>query len=124
MSTSFHWIPLIVKSCGCTLTPMSKDTRPPSYPLRLPPELRAQLEDAAKEAHRPLSSEIILRLEASLDNFDQVNKLTAKNAELKDALKQVHELTGLAQDIKTHREEIERRLAEMDKRIEKKEEAK
>ena len=37
------------------------------YPLRLRPELREQLETAAKQGGRSLQSEIVARLEASFD---------------------------------------------------------
>lgn len=35
------------------------------YPIRMPPELRTQLEEAAKEGNRSLHAEIIARLQAS-----------------------------------------------------------
>ena len=45
---------------------MNVDTRPPPYSMRLDPELRAQLEAAAKAAGRSLHAEISMRLEESL----------------------------------------------------------
>jgi hypothetical protein len=36
------------------------------FPLRLPVELRAKLERAARESHRSLNGEILFRLERSL----------------------------------------------------------
>ncbi len=45
---------------------MNVDTRPPPYSMRLDPELRAQLEAAAKAAGRSLHAEISIRLEESL----------------------------------------------------------
>ncbi|WP_081232211.1 Arc family DNA-binding protein [Pseudomonas chlororaphis] len=42
---------------------MSRDITP--FALRMPPELRAQVEDAAKSKGRSLNSEILARLEAS-----------------------------------------------------------
>ena len=41
------------------------------FKLRMPAALRAQVEQAAKEARRSLNAEIVLRLEAS---FAQVGK--------------------------------------------------
>lgn len=46
---------------------MTKETRPSSYPLRLPDVLREKLESSAKENNRPLSSEILMRLEYTFD---------------------------------------------------------
>jgi len=37
----------------------------PQFKLRMPPELRAQVEQAAKAAHRSLNAEIVIRLEAT-----------------------------------------------------------
>lgn len=37
----------------------------PQFKLRMPATLRAQVEQAAKEARRSLNAEIVLRLEAS-----------------------------------------------------------
>ncbi|MBY6208784.1 MULTISPECIES: Arc family DNA-binding protein [Halomonas] len=37
----------------------------PQYKLRMPPELRDKLKEAAKENHRTMNAEIIARLEAS-----------------------------------------------------------
>ena len=45
---------------------MSEDNRITPYPLRIDPELRAELEAAAKNAGRSLQSEISRRLYASL----------------------------------------------------------
>jgi hypothetical protein len=36
------------------------------FPLRLPAELREQLERAARESHRSINGEIVFRLERSL----------------------------------------------------------
>lgn len=45
---------------------MKDKAQQPSYPLRMPPELRDQLEGAAKDNRRSLNAEIIARLEESL----------------------------------------------------------
>jgi len=37
------------------------------YPLRMPDDLRQQLEAAAKENHRSLNAEIVARLQESFD---------------------------------------------------------
>ncbi|MDX1296934.1 MAG: Arc family DNA-binding protein [Pseudomonas sp.] len=43
----------------------------PQFKLRMPPELRAQLEQTAKEARRSLNAEIVLRLEATFAQAKQ-----------------------------------------------------
>lgn len=43
----------------------------PQFKLRMPPALRAQVEQAAKEARRSLNSEIVLRLESSFAQLKQ-----------------------------------------------------
>lgn len=77
-------------SFGYTFTSMSKENRPSSYPLRLPEDLREKLEQSAKENGRPLSSEILMRLEFTFDSDAQkkrekelldVQELTNKNAQ-------------------------------------------
>lgn len=45
------------------------------FKLRMPPELRTQVEQAAKEARRSLNAEIVLRLEAT---FTQVKQEAAQ----------------------------------------------
>jgi hypothetical protein len=42
---------------------MSREAQ--QFKLRMPPALRAQIEQAAKAAHRSLNAEITIRLEAS-----------------------------------------------------------
>jgi len=37
----------------------------PQFKLRMPPALRAQVEQAAKAAHRSLNAEILVRLETT-----------------------------------------------------------
>lgn len=44
---------------------MNSKTQPPSYPLRITPEMRERLENAAKENGRSLNAEIVQRLEES-----------------------------------------------------------
>ena len=44
-----------------------KPAQRPSYPLRMPDELRAKLEEEAKHIGRSLHAEIVARLEQSLD---------------------------------------------------------
>ena len=44
---------------------MADQKQPQSYPLRMPEELRKQLEDCAKENNRSMNAEIIARLQAS-----------------------------------------------------------
>ena len=37
-----------------------------NFPLRLPRDLRTQLEEAARDSHRSVNAEIVFRLERSL----------------------------------------------------------
>ena len=46
------------------------------YPVRLTPELREKLEDAAKTAGRSLNAEMLLRLEASFFEAGEIKTLT------------------------------------------------
>lgn len=48
----------------------NEQRQPPSYPLRLEPEIRAKLEAIAKANGRSLNAEISLRLEASLKSVE------------------------------------------------------
>ena len=59
---------------------MNVDTRPPPYSMRLDPELRTQLEAAAKAAGRSLHAEIAMRLEESLRGT--TNKTTSTETTL------------------------------------------
>lgn len=83
------------------------------FMLRLPQGMREKIKACAEENGRSMNSEIVSRLEASFESFEKVDKLTVTNKELRAALKRIHELTGLAQDMKAHREEIDRKVAEM-----------
>lgn len=46
---------------------MSRDIAP--FGLRLPVSLRQELEKAAKNSHRSINAELVLRLEQSLDRY-------------------------------------------------------
>ena len=50
-----------------TIALMEEKPRTTPYPLRMPDELRAQLEDAAKNGSRSLHAEIVARLQESFD---------------------------------------------------------
>jgi len=50
---------------------MPKKYKYPTYQLRLPPELKAALEDVARKNERSLNSEITHRLEKSLEADEQ-----------------------------------------------------
>lgn len=41
----------------------------PQYKLRMPPELRDKLKQAAKDNHRSMNAEIVARLQASFDDL-------------------------------------------------------
>jgi len=45
---------------------VKRDDARVSFPLRLPRDLRAQLEAAARDSHRSVNAEIVFRLERSL----------------------------------------------------------
>jgi hypothetical protein len=47
------------------------------YPVRLTPELREQLENAARAGGRSLNAEMLLRLEASFMDVGEIQSLTA-----------------------------------------------
>lgn len=53
---------------------MSEPRRQPAYPLRMPQELRKQLEDSANENKRSLNAELIARLEESLFPYVDADK--------------------------------------------------
>lgn len=78
------------------------------YPIRMEPELRAALEEAARNGNRSLHAEIIQRLEQSLDpnrlkspgqwgSVSEDGKITFKGAH--DLLSELQELTLRAQMI-------------------------
>ncbi|WP_314407346.1 Arc family DNA-binding protein [Pseudomonas kuykendallii] len=51
--------------------------QPPSYPLRIDPELRERLETAARSARRSLNAEITDRLQATLDLDEYMAEIKA-----------------------------------------------
>lgn len=54
------------------------EKQPPSYPLRMPQELRERLAEVAKESGRSMNAEIVARLEGSLSessDAEMVHKL-------------------------------------------------
>lgn len=48
------------------------EKQPPSYPLRMPQELREQLAEVAKQSGRSMNAEIVARLEQSLQQSDPI----------------------------------------------------
>lgn len=64
-------------------------TPAPDFKLRLPPELRAQIDDAAKRNSRSVNGEIVARLEASfVTPADwELGELRAELASVKAQLK-------------------------------------
>ncbi len=47
----------------------------PQYKLRIPPELKKQIENAAKDSNRSMNAEIVLRLQQSFLNDSSVTPL-------------------------------------------------
>lgn len=47
------------------------EKQPPSYPLRMPQELRERLTEAAKANNRSMNAEIVARLERSFQDGDE-----------------------------------------------------
>ena len=60
-----------------------------SYPLRMPPELRQELENAAKNTGRSLNAEILVRLQQSLETSE------GRKPTLKDILERLEQLENL-----------------------------
>src|SRR5690606_26042843 len=83
------------KSHNC---PMSTSTaaRPP-FPLRMPDELRASLEDEAKKLGRSLNSEIVARLEQSLEESSGPAHSTQMADVLQSAIEQQKQLSAVHQ---------------------------
>ena len=52
-----------------TMRAMADRHQAPSYPLRLPEDLKARVEESAKAQGRSLNAEIIARLQASFDDL-------------------------------------------------------
>lgn len=74
----------------------------PQVNFRIPAELKDKLDDAAKENGRTLTAELILRLEMTFDQDDQVQDLLSRVEDLEDKIKwmekalvEVVEHTGL-----------------------------
>lgn len=55
---------------------MSRDD--PQFKLRLPPELRDRIEQAAKESKRSINAEIVSRLELSFSHGEDFAKYASK----------------------------------------------
>ena len=56
------------------------------YPLRMPPELREELELSAKEHKRSLNAEIVLRLNGSISSEKMQEPDFLANSKKKDAI--------------------------------------
>lgn len=56
---------------------MSERPQSPSYPLRLPQEIRERLKRAADKEHRSLNAEIVARLETTLELDDVMEEMRA-----------------------------------------------
>lgn len=84
----------------CRFLRMTQKKQPPSYPLRLPPELRSKLEAAAERGYRPLSMEIIKRLDES---FAPIKAMEIKRETLNSHLKFLSSIkAGLKEPIPKH----------------------
>lgn len=67
---------------------MSTDNRPIPYSLRLEPEMRARIEELAKQNGRSLNAQFIWMLEYYLAMVDDAVR-EADNAEFENAVKQI-----------------------------------
>ncbi|WP_329858851.1 MULTISPECIES: Arc family DNA-binding protein [Stenotrophomonas] len=81
----------------------------PHFKIRLPEWLKARLDEAAKEAGRSLTSEIVLRLRQSVDTLDDLMlanrtaELTQAGRDLRDArmrLEDAEDNPGAPEDLK------------------------
>lgn len=69
---------------------MSRDINP--FALRMPPEVRAKVEEAAKQNHRSLNAEILARIESSLVEAQQAEQIADLVAQkLKNELARMNE---------------------------------
>jgi len=59
------------------------------YPLRVPPELRKRLEEAARDGGRSLNAEIVARLEQSFEPRESAIVIEDLEALLTRALEQI-----------------------------------
>lgn len=74
------------------------EKQPPSYPLRMPQELRERLAEVAKKSGRSMNAEIVARLEESFSDTAGVdNALLHMLAEQQTAT--IKALEKLAQDL-------------------------
>lgn len=61
----------------------------PQVNFRIPAELKDKLDEAAKENGRTLTAELILRLEMTFENDDQVQDLQERVNQLEDESKRL-----------------------------------
>jgi len=61
----------------------------PQVNFRIPAELKDKLDNAAKENGRTLTAELILRLEMTFDNDDQVKDLLARVEKLEEIVERL-----------------------------------
>ena len=66
------------------------EKQPPSYPLRMPQELRERLTEAAKANNRSMNAEIVARLERSFTAGEEIEELAFESA---------FEATGLKREV-------------------------
>lgn len=97
---------------------MTTDNRPPPYSIRLAPELRAKLEEAAKITGRTLPAEISARLESTF--HDEPLSLAAQLAPIMQAKHTTastptpssKELFMMLEELRGRVEELERRTSD------------
>lgn len=75
----------------------------PQYKLRMPPELRDKLKDAAKENHRTMNAEIVARLQESFEGTSATGsgselqelqrKLDAQDEVLTEAMRMLRKMS-------------------------------
>lgn len=79
---------------------MTDDRKPmaniPPFGLRMQPDLKARIEDAARANNRSLNAEIIARLESTLERDDTLTDHERRLEALESKIADVEELARLA----------------------------
>lgn len=64
------------------------------FRLRIPADLKAQIEAAAKEAGRSLNAQVIYTLQLALSQEDEIEKLRQSNDDLEDRVRDLERDVG------------------------------
>lgn len=75
------------------------EKQPPSYPLRMPQELRERLTEAAKANNRSMNAEIVARLEGSFANKEVDRYSTEIHASVDLVRKELERGAGLSRSL-------------------------